>query len=50
MIDSRSVVCKRCGGPTGLADVVVQHSRFDPLVVAECAACGAIADIGPHQW
>jgi len=50
MIEIRPAVCKQCGGPTGGTDVVVKHSPSDPLVVSECARCGAIISIGAHQW
>ena len=49
MIDTRPVLCRRCGGPTDVTDVVVRHPPSDPLVVSECAGCGAIVGVGAHR-
>ncbi|WP_440991977.1 hypothetical protein [Haloarchaeobius baliensis] len=50
MSDARTVVCRRCNGPIGPADVVVRHSADDPLQVTECANCGAVVRVGSHRW
>ncbi|SFR30224.1 MULTISPECIES: hypothetical protein [Halorubrum] len=47
---NRTMVCKRCGGPTGPDDDVTNQSSSDPLVVSECARCHSIVDIGGHRW
>lgn len=42
--------CRQCGGAIGRSDVMINHSPSDPLVVSECANCGAIVSIGGHAW
>lgn len=43
-------VCKRCGAPAGVDDVVTSGRQSDPLQITECARCGSILDVGTHQW
>jgi len=50
MMDDNPTVCRRCGGPTGIEDLLVYHSPSDSLQVTECGQCGAVVRIGGHQW
>ncbi len=50
MTINRLAGCKRCTDSSDPVDVLVSNASSDPLQVSECVRCGAILDIGGHQW
>jgi predicted nucleic acid-binding Zn ribbon protein len=41
-------MCERCGDSDGRP--IVTTATDDPLEVSECERCGALLDIGDHDW